>query len=116
MSSTPEAIVVIPDDDVQQSDGNQGETKHPEVFVQTDPQTSSDLSPRKGVGGAEWHFTPPNEGPLGSFLHPVYLFLSGAIIMVLVYLFMPMRWILLPCVSACCCLGHGGHGQSNPFS
>lgn len=58
ISSTPEAIVVIPDDNVQQSEGNQGATKQPEVLIQPIPQTPSDISPPGGFGDTERRQTP----------------------------------------------------------
>lgn len=50
ISSTPEVIVVIPDDDVEQYEGSQGATKHSEFPIQPVFQSTPGFSPPEGSG------------------------------------------------------------------
>lgn len=74
ISSTPEAVVVIPDNGVQQSEGERGAIKQPVVPVS---QPLFDLSPPRGSRDVALHQTPPREEFTGIIIHPVFLFLLG---------------------------------------
>lgn len=53
---------MIPDDDVQHSDGDHRATKQPVVPVQIVPQPNPDISFPGGPGGVLLHQTPPSRG------------------------------------------------------
>lgn len=62
ISSTPETIVVIPNGNVLQSDGDQGAIKQSVVSYHPIPQSYFDLSPVPNWGGGVLHQTPQSRG------------------------------------------------------
>lgn len=111
ISSTPKVVVVIPDDETQQSEGDQGAIKHPIVYVQPMSQSSSGLCPPGGPGGVELHQTPPRGGVPGGDLGSNVFLLR---VCRMIFFFYQCCRIFLPCISTCCRRRYRGQGQPKP--
>lgn len=95
ISSMPEAIVVIPDDDAQLSEGDQWAINQPIVLVQSISQSPLYISPPRSSWCIELHQTPSHEGVPRLMLFQMCLLLTRIYKMTLDCLFILASWNLL---------------------